>query len=114
MSRPSQLLSKISVPNSSYPGLALTRRDFRLNFCINIGSRVMLESVPIYRAETLDRQMDDVRRTTDFNMRLVILTLLAMFNYLVVICLMISHIDCLLLLINIDKTDHTLCFYDNS
>jgi hypothetical protein len=60
MSRPSPLLSKIRAPNSQFPALALQHRDFRLNFCINNGSRSMPESVPIYRGETLNRQMDDV------------------------------------------------------
>lgn len=59
MSRPSLLVSKLAAPNSQYPGLALTQRDFRLNFCINNSSRSMPQSVPIYHPETLDRQLDE-------------------------------------------------------
>ena len=40
MSRPSSL-SMIVVPNHQFPGLALTHRDFRFNFCINNGSKSM-------------------------------------------------------------------------
>jgi hypothetical protein len=60
LSRPTPLLSKIRAPNSQFPSLALQHRDFRLNFCINNGSRSMPDSVPIYKGETLNRQMDDV------------------------------------------------------
>lgn len=60
MSRPSPLLSKMSTPTSQFPGVALTQPDFRLNFCINSGSRSMPKFVPIYKAITLDRQLDQV------------------------------------------------------
>lgn len=60
MSRPSPLLSKITAPNTQFPGLALLRRDFRLNFCINNGSRSIQIPVPIYKPEKLDKQLDKV------------------------------------------------------
>lgn len=80
MSRPSPLFSKITVPHSQFPGFALSQGDFRLNFCINNGSRSMPKFVPIYRTETLDRQLDDMVCTMlagtveiDSNRRTVIL-----------------------------------------
>jgi hypothetical protein len=60
MSRPSALLSKIAVPQTAFPGIALTQRDFRLNFCINNGSLSLSSVVPVYAAATLDRQLDEV------------------------------------------------------
>lgn len=33
--------------------------DFRLNFCINNGSRSMPKYIPIYRSDYLDRQLDE-------------------------------------------------------
>ena len=47
MSRPSTVLTKIPSPTTQFPGLALTQRDFRLNFCINNGSMSMLPYVPV-------------------------------------------------------------------
>ena len=60
MSRPSPIYSKFSAPQSQFPSIALTQRDFRLNFCINNGSCSNCDSVPIYTAATLDRQLDEV------------------------------------------------------
>jgi len=60
MSAPSPILSKLAVPYSHYPGLALTQKDFRLNFCINCGTQSSPAVVPIYRVNTLDAQMDEV------------------------------------------------------
>lgn len=59
MSRPSSL-SIIPVPVAHFPGMAITHRDFRLNFCINNGSKSMPNVVPIYKVGQLDRQMDEV------------------------------------------------------
>ena len=60
MSRPSPLISKITVPNSQFPGLALVNKDFRINFCINCGSKTLPEEVPIYKPEFLDEQLDEI------------------------------------------------------
>jgi hypothetical protein len=60
MSRPSPIISKITVPNSVFPGLALTHKDFRLNFCLNCGSKSSPDEVPIFNADDLDGQLDDV------------------------------------------------------
>jgi hypothetical protein len=59
MSRPSPLLSKIGAPNTNFPGMALTQRDFRLNFCINNSSHSLPATVPIYKVDTLDRVLDE-------------------------------------------------------
>ena len=59
MSKPSPLQTKLSVPNSLFPGMSFTQRDFRLNFCINSSSRSFPCSVPIYKPDIIDRQMDD-------------------------------------------------------
>jgi len=60
MSRPKPLLSKIALPQTGFPGLALSQRDFRLNFCINNGSLSLSSVAPVYAAATLDRQLDEV------------------------------------------------------
>ena len=60
MSRPSTVLTKIPAPTTQFPGLALTQRDFRLNFCINNGSLSMLPYVPVYEVDRLDAQLDDM------------------------------------------------------
>jgi hypothetical protein len=60
MSKSSMLFSKTVAPQSVFPLFALKQRDFRLNFCVNNGSASMASCVPIYRAETLDRQLDEV------------------------------------------------------
>ncbi len=59
MSRPSSL-SIVAVPHMQFPGMALTHRDFRYQFCINSGSRSMPRYVPIYEGERLDDQLDEV------------------------------------------------------
>jgi len=59
MSRPSSF-SMIAVPQNQFPGLALSHRDFRLNFCINSGSRSLPSKVPVYRAHSLDAQLDEM------------------------------------------------------
>jgi hypothetical protein len=64
MSRPSPLLSKITAPNSEFPNMCLTQGDFRLNFCINNGSRSLPKYVPIYKPESLDRQLDEMTSMT--------------------------------------------------
>ena len=60
MSRPSPMISKITVPNTVFPGLALTKKDFRINFAINCGSKSLPEEVPIFKPVTLDEQLDAV------------------------------------------------------
>ena len=40
--------------------MCLTQGDFRLNFCINNGSRSLPKYVPIYKPESLDRQLDEM------------------------------------------------------
>ena len=60
MARPSSL-SIIPVPQHQFPGLAVTQRDFRLNFCINNGSKSMPSMVPIYSPDYLDELLDEVR-----------------------------------------------------
>jgi len=44
---------------AQFPGLALYQRDFRLNFCINNGSKSMPAVVPLYKANALDDQLDE-------------------------------------------------------
>jgi Protein of unknown function, DUF547 len=61
MSHPSTLLSKVPSPQTLFPDVALTQRDFRLNFCINTGSLSMLPYVPVYTLATFDSQLDEVR-----------------------------------------------------
>ena len=64
MSRPPLLNQTTArIPRSHFPGLALTHRDFRFNFCINHGSISMPRQIRIFRTETLDDQLDEVRRT---------------------------------------------------
>eukprot|EP00606_Chrysophyceae_sp_TOSAG23-5_P001196 GSChrysophyteH2.ASY1.ANO1.1381.1 assembled CDS len=48
------------APRSSFPGLALTHRDFRFHFCMNTGSISMPGKVCIYHAHTLDAQLDEM------------------------------------------------------
>lgn len=59
MARPSSL-SIIPVPQHQFPGLAITQKDFRLNFCINNGSKSMPSMVPIYSPDYLDELLDEV------------------------------------------------------
>jgi len=62
MSRPPLLNQTTArIPRSHFPGLALTQRDFRFNFCINHGSISMPRQIRIFRTETLDDQLDEVR-----------------------------------------------------
>ncbi len=60
MSRPSDVLSKLSAPNAQYPEYALRFRDFRFNFCINNGSETFPSVIPIYKSVYLDAQLDMV------------------------------------------------------
>ena len=46
------------APKSIFLDLALNHRDFRFNFCINNGSVSSPNEICIYKAETLDEQMD--------------------------------------------------------
>ena len=59
MARPPSF-SVLAVPLTHFPGLALTHGDFRLNLCINSGSRSMPSRVPVYRAHSLDEQLDEM------------------------------------------------------
>jgi hypothetical protein len=59
MTRPSTL-SIIPIPQQQFPGLAITQRDFRLNFCINNGSKTMPSMVPIYSPAYLDELLDEM------------------------------------------------------
>ena len=59
MARPSSL-SIIPVPHHQFPGLAVTQKDFRLNFCVNTGSKSMPSVVPIYSPQCLDELLDEV------------------------------------------------------
>ena len=61
MTKPSPLVAKVPIPSTHFPGLALTQRDFRLNFCINCSSLSCLSTVPIYKPQILDKQLDEVR-----------------------------------------------------
>ena len=68
------------APKSVFPGLALKHRDFRFNFCINNGSLAMPSTVCIYKAATLDEQLDhmttlavSVMMTVDISKRQVYL-----------------------------------------
>jgi len=61
MCRPSSL-SIIPVPNNRFPGLSITQRDFRLNFCINNGSKSMPSMIPIYKPENLDEYLDEMTK----------------------------------------------------
>ena len=58
------IYNKFAPPNSQFPQLALSHGDFRLNFCINSGSRSLSKMVPIYKAELLDRQLDEMTKIT--------------------------------------------------
>jgi len=58
MSFPSNFLSRFVLPKSQYH-FALVRPDFRLNFALNPGSlSVPMSVVPIYKAETLNQQLN--------------------------------------------------------
>eukprot|EP01038_Epipyxis_sp_PR26KG_P007270 gene7270-9909_t len=79
MSRPSSFM-RIAVPQSQFPGLALTHRDFRLSFCINNGSKSMSTVVPIYKVETIDQQLDEMtslmlQETVEIDIQRKVLTL---------------------------------------
>jgi hypothetical protein len=47
-------------PQTVFPGMALSQRDFRLHFAINNGSISLPDSVPVFSAEKLDSQLDEV------------------------------------------------------
>ena len=81
MSAPSPMLSKLAVPHSHYPGLALTQKDFRLNFCINCGTQSSPAVVPIYRVQTLDAQMDEVSMT-GMTLKILLVYLILFFFFL--------------------------------
>ncbi|KAL3925188.1 MAG: hypothetical protein SGILL_000580 [Bacillariaceae sp.] len=62
MKSPSQFLSRFVLPKSHYL-FALTQPDFRINFALNPGSLSMpSSSVPLYRPERLDKQLDAVTK----------------------------------------------------
>jgi hypothetical protein len=47
-------------PQTVYPNIALTQRDFRLHFAINNGSSSYPAEIPIYYVDKLDAQLDEV------------------------------------------------------
>ena len=61
-SAPSPKLSKFVVPSIRFPSLALKKRDFRINFCLNCGSGSMPSLVPIYNVKYLDEQFDEMTK----------------------------------------------------
>jgi len=64
MNYPSQFLSRFILPKSHY-AFAFSRSDFRINFGLRVGSKSEPSfGVPIYKAETLKSQLDDVTRST--------------------------------------------------
>lgn len=50
-------------PQTLYPHLAISSRDFRLHFAINCGSLSQIELVPIYYPTMLDAQLDEVKNS---------------------------------------------------
>jgi hypothetical protein len=64
MSYPSQFLSRFILPKSQYV-FAFSRSDFRINFALRAGSKSEPSfGVPVYKAETLKSQLDNVTRAT--------------------------------------------------
>ena len=61
MSYPTQFLSRFVLPKSTYD-FAMTKRDFRINFALNCGSRSNPECVPVFKPTLLNQQLDDVSR----------------------------------------------------
>ena len=61
-SKPSPILSKIIIPSASFPKLQLTKKDFRLSFCLNCGAKSCLRAVPIFKSRFLDEQFDEITR----------------------------------------------------
>ena len=61
MNYPSQFISKFVLPKSQFR-FALSQPDCRINFALNCGSVSNPEVVPIYRATTLDTQLDSATR----------------------------------------------------
>lgn len=61
MTKPLDVMSKLSIPQSQYPEFAIQSRDFRLNFCMINGSESMYKMIPIYHSSTMDAQLDFVR-----------------------------------------------------
>ncbi len=53
-------VAMVPPPQTVYPTLALTQRDFRLHFAINNGSSSYPDEIPIYYADRLDAQLDEV------------------------------------------------------
>lgn len=64
MSRPSPIISKITVPSSVFPGIALTHKDFRIYFAVNCGSKSLPDEVSIFNVDDLDEQLDDATFTS--------------------------------------------------
>lgn len=59
MANPSQILSRLAIPKSSYPHLALrSNPDYRINFALNCGSLSNPPHVLVYKEKELDRQLD--------------------------------------------------------
>ena len=62
MNYPSQFVSRFVLPKSRF-SFALTHADYRINFALNCGSLSNPAGVPVYRAATLDQQLNDTCRT---------------------------------------------------
>jgi hypothetical protein len=58
MSYPSQFISKFVIPKSQFT-FALRTVDFRINFALNCGSTSNPGFVPVYKAISLDYQLDE-------------------------------------------------------
>jgi len=58
MNIPTVFASKLVIPKSRYT-FALTRADYRINFALNCGSYSNPVSIPIYNANSLEKQLDD-------------------------------------------------------
>jgi hypothetical protein len=53
-------IAMAAPPQSQFPSIALTSKDFRFHFAVNCGSISLTDSVPIYTSEYLDTQLDEV------------------------------------------------------
>jgi len=61
MSSPAQFLSRFVLPKSTYD-FAMTKRDCRINFALNCGSLSNPKYVPVYKANTLKKQLNEASR----------------------------------------------------
>jgi hypothetical protein len=61
MTYPSQFVARFVLPKSQF-SFALTKADYRINFALNCGSLSNPAHIPVYRAATLDQQLNDACR----------------------------------------------------